>query len=93
MELMALITLCIGATLGLRFRVFVLIPAILATVLVVTAGGLIQGTGIGTIAVMNVICAVCLQFGYLGGVLLWSRTTAGRFDAAKNSPPARPYTY
>lgn len=93
MELMALITLCIGAALGLRFRVFVLIPAILATVLVVTTGGLVHGTGIATIAIMNVICAACLQFGYLGGVLLWSRTTAGRFDAAKNSPPARPYTY
>jgi hypothetical protein len=93
MEMVALITLCIGSALGLRFRVFVLLPAILITIVVITAGALTQGAGIGTIAVMNVIGAICLQFGYLGGVLLWSRTSAGRLDAAKETHPARPFTY
>ena len=32
MEMVALITLCIGSALGLRFRVFVLLPAILVTI-------------------------------------------------------------
>jgi hypothetical protein len=67
--------------------------AIVVTMVVITAGALTQGAGIGTIAVMNVIGATCLQFGYLGGVLLWSRTSAGRLSAAKDSHPARPSTY
>ena len=67
--------------------------AIVVTMVVITAGALTQGAGIGTIAVMNVIGATCLQFGYLGGVLLWSRTSAGRLSAAKDFiPPDLPRT-
>lgn len=93
MELVALVTLCIGSALGLRFQVFVLLPALLATMAVITAGALSQGAGIGTISVLNVIGAACLQFGYIGGVVLWSRTSAGRLGEAKNAHPARPFTY
>lgn len=91
MEMLVLITLCVGSALGLRFRVFVLLPAIAAAMAIITAGALIQGASIGTIAIMNVIGAACLQFGYLGGVLLWSRTSAGRLSEAKNSHPPRPF--
>jgi hypothetical protein len=52
--------------------------------------GLTQGAGIGTIAVMNVISAAGLQFGYLGGTLIWALTSAGRLGTAKPSQPARP---
>lgn len=92
MEWVALITLCIGSALGLRFRVFVLLPAILITMAVITVGGIAQGAGIGTISVMNVIGATCLQFGYLGGVLLWSRTSSRRLGEASRSHPVRPFT-
>jgi hypothetical protein len=92
MEWVALITLCIGSALGLRFRVFILLPAIMITMAVITVGALAQGAGIGTISVMNVIGAVCLQFGYLGGVLLWSRTSSRRLGETGRSHPARPFT-
>lgn len=92
MEWVALITLCIGSALGLRFRVFVLLPGILITMAVITVGAFAQGAGIGTISVMNVIGATCLQFGYLGGVLLWSRTSSRRLGEAGRSHPARPFT-
>jgi hypothetical protein len=90
MEMVALSTLCIGWALGLRFKVFILIPAILCGVAIITAWGLTQGAGIGTIAVMNVISAAGLQFGYLGGTLIWALTSAGRLGTAKPSQPARP---
>lgn len=89
MEMVALSTLCIGCALGLRFTVFILIPAILCGVAIITAWGLTQGAGIGTIAVMNVISAAGLQFGYLGGTI-WALTSAGRLGTAKPSQPARP---
>jgi hypothetical protein len=91
MEMIALGTLCIGGALGLRFKVFILIPAILAGVAVITAWGLTQGASIGTISVMNVIGAAGLQFGYLGSTLIGSLTSAGRLGAAKNSQSARPF--
>ena len=91
MEMVALATLCIGWALGLRFKVFILIPAILVGVTVITSWALTQGAGIGTISVMNVIGAACLQFGYLGGSLSWSLTSARRLGEVKNSQPARPF--
>ena len=91
MEIVALSTLGIGWALGLRFKVFILIPAILVGVAVITAWALTQGASIGTISVLNVIGAAGLQFGYLGGTLIWSLTSASRLGAAKNSQPARPF--
>jgi hypothetical protein len=91
MEMVALVTLCIGSALGLlRFRVFVLLPAVLVAVTVVTAWALAQGGTLGSIAVLNVVGVTCLQFGYLGGAVLASLTAAGRLGGAKGSQSARP---
>jgi hypothetical protein len=91
MEMVALVTLCIGWALGLRFQVYILIPAIVAAVALITAGALSQGASIGILSVLNLIGVAGLQFGYLGGVLLWSLTAAGRPGEAKKSQPARPF--
>jgi hypothetical protein len=91
METVALATLCIGSALGLRFRVFVLLPAIFVGVTVITTWALAQGATIGSIAVLNVVGATCLQFGYLGGAVLGSLISSGRFGGSKNSQPARPF--
>jgi len=69
-----------------------MIPATAIGVAVITALALSQGSNIGTISVLNVIGVVCLQFGYLGGTLLWSWTSAGRLREAKNPQPARTFT-
>ena len=83
MEMMALATLWIGLALGLRFRVIVLVPAVLVAVTLITACALAQGAALGSIAVLNVVGAICLQFGYLGGTVLATRTVAKRFGGAK----------
>jgi hypothetical protein len=87
MEMVALATLGIGLALGLRFRVIVLIPAILVAVTLITAGALAQGATLGSIAVMNIAGAVCLQFGYLGGTILAALTIAEPFGGAKRHRP------
>ena len=89
MEMIALMMLCIGAALGLRFRIFVLLPAILLGLFVCTAFGLAQGTTIWSIALTNIVGATCLQFGYLGGTLLLIFT--GRLDGTRSSQSARPF--
>jgi hypothetical protein len=81
--------LCIGSALGLRFRVLVLLPAILLGLIVITACGLAQGATIWSITLTNVVGATCLQFGYLGGVLLGFLT----FGGTKGSQSARPFAH
>ena len=90
MEMVALATLCIGSVLGLRFSVFVMLPALCVVVAAITAWTLVQGGTLGSIAVLNVVGATGLQFGYLGGSVLASLTLPGRLGGAKRSQPARP---
>ena len=89
MEMVALTMLGIGAALGLRFRIFVLLPVILLGLFVCTPIGLAQGTTIWSIALTNIVGATCLQFGYLGGTLLLIFT--GRLDGTRSSQSARPF--
>jgi len=90
-QMIAFIMLGLGAALGLRFRIFVLLPVILLGLFVCTAIGLAQGTTIWSIMLTNLIAATCLQIGYLGGALLKFRIFAGRFDGTGSSQSARPF--
>ena len=90
-EMIALMMLGIGSALGLRFRIFVLLPVILLGLFVCTAFGLAQGTTIWSIMLTNVIGATCLQIGYLGGALLKFLIFTGRFDGTRSSQSARPF--
>ena len=90
MAMVALMMVGIGAALGLRFRIFVLLPVILLGFLACTAIGLAQGTAIWSITLTSAIGATCLQVGYLGGALLKFLIFAGRFAGARSSHAARP---
>ena len=91
MEMVALTTLCIGSALGLRFKIFVLLPAILLGLLVCTSYGIAHGTTTWSITLTNVVGATCLQLGYLSGALLKFLVFAERFDRTKSSQSARPF--
>ena len=90
MEMVALTMLGIGAALGLRFRIFVLLPVILLGLFVCTGIGLAQGTTIWSITLTSFIGVTCLQLGYLGGALLKFLIFTGRFDGTRSSQAARP---
>ena len=89
-EMVALMMLGIGAALGLRFRIFVLLPVILLGFFGCTAFGLAQGTTIWSITLTSIVGATCLQLGYLGGALLKFLIFTGRFDGTRSSQAARP---
>jgi hypothetical protein len=91
MEMVAVAALGIGTALGLQFRVFVLLPAVVVGVTVITVSALAQGATLGSIAVLNVVGATCLQFGYLSGALMASLTAAGRFAGTKGARSERPF--
>ena len=91
MEMVALAALCLGSALGVRFRVLILVPATVVVGIAITAWALTQGAAIGSIAVLNVVGATCLQLGYLGGAVLASLSLAGRLGGNKGSQSARPF--
>jgi hypothetical protein len=69
MILTALCSSLIGATLGTRLRVFVLLPVTFVGVgliaLIASLNGSTLSSALGAIAVSS----ICLQLGYLGGLL------------------------
>jgi hypothetical protein len=93
MGTLALTSLCIGAALGLRFRVFALFPVILLGFIVITVWGLCLGQAGWSIVLMNVVGATCLQFGYLGGTLPRFLIIAARLGRAENPQPVRPFAH
>jgi hypothetical protein len=89
--MVALASLGIGCSFGLRFRIFALLPVIVLGFLACTAFGLAQGAAIGSIMLTNVVGATCLQVGYLGGALLKFLIFSGRFVGTRSSQSARPF--
>jgi hypothetical protein len=57
----------IGAALGLRFRVMVLMPMIALSVVVITGINIADGAGLRMAAIDTGIAVISLQIGYLGG--------------------------
>jgi len=65
---LALVSLLVGAVLGMRFRVLVLLPAIFTALLAILAFGISSAAGFSVIALAMVLATACLQLGYLGTV-------------------------
>jgi hypothetical protein len=67
---LSMISLLVGAALGQRFKVMVLMPAI-AIVLVLAVGtGVAHAQTAWSIVLMAVAAATCLQIGYLIGIFI-----------------------
>ena len=68
MSLLIVLVFLIGAVLGMRFKVFILVPAIGSTLAAIVAGGVAYGTNVPVILATAVLAATSLQIGYLGGL-------------------------
>ena len=68
MIISALLSLLTGAVLGMRFRVFVLLPAIAVTVASILAIEVATSHPAGRAAIVAVAAIATLQIGYLCGV-------------------------
>jgi hypothetical protein len=60
----------IGALLGTRFKVLILVPAIGLALLANIVSGIVGGDSASTILIAAATAAVCLQIGYLCGVVV-----------------------
>lgn len=99
MLVLMLLAFLIGAVLGMRFKVLVLIPAIGFVLIAVLAGCFVGGESISITMATAVFAASCLQIGYLGGVATryttalarTSRLREGALESA--SRPTAPATH
>jgi hypothetical protein len=62
----------IGAVLGLRFKVFILIPTVCFALAIAAADGYARGHTLRWIALTMITAATSLQVGYIGGSILRS---------------------
>jgi hypothetical protein len=76
--MLLLLALLIGAVLGMRFKVLVLIPAIGLIVPAIVAAGMIRGESVASLAVIAIVAGSCLQIGYLAGAVTRYATAAAR---------------
>jgi hypothetical protein len=65
MVMLILSMLCIGAALGVRFKVLILVPAIGLAFTVILAGGVARGDSALAILIAAVLVSSGLQIGYL----------------------------
>ena len=89
---LALTSLVIGATIGVRLPVFALIPVILLSFVVVTALGLAASETGWSIVLMNLVGATGLQFGYLAGTMPRFLIIGALREPAEHPHPVPPFT-
>jgi hypothetical protein len=67
MTIILILSLLTGAVLGMRLRVFILIPATGLVLALIAGGGLVRGDVPSAIVIAMAMAAFSLQLGYLGG--------------------------
>jgi len=68
----------VGAVLGLRFKVLVLVPMICAALPVIVVSGITRGEGVWRLALAMIVVAISLQLGYVLGSFVQSIMGAAR---------------
>ena len=90
MAALAGICFLVGAVLGLRFRVLILVPAIGLVAAGVTANGIVIGDSLWRLALVMVVAATAIQLGYVGGtvakVLFGSASSTLTSSAHRHQP-------
>jgi len=70
MMMLAITTMLIGALLGQRFKVLILLPAIVIGSAAIFAFGMAHSNGLWSILLATAFTITALQLGYLGGSVI-----------------------
>ena len=68
MSALVLLAFLTGAALGMRFKVFILFPAIGLALIAILAAGIARSDSISAILIAAVLASTGLQIGYLCGI-------------------------
>ena len=86
---MVMIALCsslIGAVLGIRFRVQVLFPAAIFSLVTVAAVAAFKGSAVSSAILAVIVSLISLQIGYLGGLFTRFCMAASRVASIRSLP-------
>ena len=78
MVILMVIGILVGAVLGLRFKVLVLVPVICGALSIVVVDGIARGDGLLRIAVAMIVIATSVQLGFVLGIVTRSVMGAAR---------------
>jgi hypothetical protein len=67
---LAIVSALAGIALGLRYKVFVLVPAVSLTIMFAVIGGIAHGDGLWSILLAMAILGTAVQFGYFAGIVI-----------------------
>jgi hypothetical protein len=70
MSMLIVSVFLIGAALGVRFKVLILIPAIGLAFIAILAGGIARSDSASAILIAFVLASICLQIGYFCGIVM-----------------------
>lgn len=73
-----------GAMLGMRFKVLILFPALALVSIAIMAAGAARHDNVADMLIAFVSASICLQIGYLGGIVTRCRLAA--LDVGDKSP-------
>ena len=79
----------IGAALGLRFKVLILVPATAISLVLIMGIALISANGLAWAIMSAVVGTISLQFGYLGGLVTGVVLAATDLRAPQRAPGPR----
>jgi hypothetical protein len=85
---LSMISLLVGAALGQRFKVMVLVPVIAIVLVVVVATGVLLVQTAWAIVLMAATAATCLQIGYFVGIAIHHLVSTA--SSHNSSPLASP---
>jgi hypothetical protein len=69
MPTLVILSFLLGAVLGMRFKVLILLPVTASAVVFDTVSGIANGAYASTVFIAVVLTAICLQFGYFCGIM------------------------
>jgi hypothetical protein len=88
MSTLALVSTLLGALIGMRFKVLVLVPTITFALIVILAYGMAFATGASRILIAIAVASSCIQIGYMVSVLARYGTALAR-EGRRNAPTVR----
>jgi hypothetical protein len=85
MSMLVLLVFLTGAVLGMKFKVFVLAPAMGLAAIAGFATGMIRGDSLHAILLACTLTLIALQMGYLGGILTRYAMTLARNSSRRKA--------
>ena len=67
---LVILSVLVGAALGLRYKVLILVPSVAAAMLLALIIGIGRADSLGSVGLAMVILGTAVQFGYLAGVAI-----------------------